>query len=176
MFTLFGGGTELLLDISEHNYLFDDVNVLFLSWTRFLLCMWPVYLPFYLADVTGLFNFLMWDRFYGLGWWVLGAFTAPFIDMEMKIVLPFIIEPLICASIDISYSYETWFLSHLKLMSLCQTIIFFFKTFLIASTFILVRAVLPRYKYTQLLKMCWEVFVPFLITYNIVVIFLLYIF
>lgn len=176
MFRLFGGGTELLLDFTYREFLFDDLTVLFVAWARFLLCIWPIYLPFYLCDVIDLFNFLMWDHTFGIGWWVIGACAAPFIDMETLVAHPLIIEPLLCAYVDASYFYETWFLNHLNLMSFCQTIVFFFKTFLIASTFILIRAVLPRYKYTQLLKMCWEVFVPFLITYNLVVIFLLYIF
>jgi len=33
------------------------------------------------------------------------------------------------------------------------------------NLFIFVRAVVPRYKYMQLIKMCWTVFIPFLLFY-----------
>lgn len=42
------------------------------------------------------------------------------------------------------------------------TIIFLIKIFLIASLFVVVRATMPRYKYTQLIIMCWKTFIPFL--------------
>jgi NADH-quinone oxidoreductase subunit H len=39
------------------------------------------------------------------------------------------------------------------------------KAFLVVNLFIYVRAVVPRYKYLQLIKMCWTVFIPFLLFY-----------
>ncbi len=39
------------------------------------------------------------------------------------------------------------------------------KAFVIVNLFIFVRAAVPRYKYLQLIKMCWTVFIPFLLFY-----------
>jgi NADH:ubiquinone oxidoreductase subunit H len=43
-----------------------------------------------------------------------------------------------------------------------QTFILFCKIYLIASLFVVIRASVPRYKYTQLILLCWKSFIPFL--------------
>ena len=45
------------------------------------------------------------------------------------------------------------------------------KAFIIVNLFIFVRAAVPRYKYLQLIKMCWTVFIPFLLFYILVCLF-----
>jgi NADH-quinone oxidoreductase subunit H len=45
------------------------------------------------------------------------------------------------------------------------------KSFIIINLFIFVRAAVPRYKYLQLIKMCWTVFIPFLLFYITVCLF-----
>jgi NADH:ubiquinone oxidoreductase subunit H len=41
-----------------------------------------------------------------------------------------------------------------------ESFIFFLKINLFSSLFIIIRACVPRYKYTQLLRVCWELFIP----------------
>lgn len=41
-----------------------------------------------------------------------------------------------------------------------ETIVVFIKSTLFSSLFVVIRACVPRYKFTQLLKLCWEVFIP----------------
>ena len=48
---------------------------------------------------------------------------------------------------------------------LFETFILSLKSFFIVNLFIYVRGVVPRYKYLQLIKMCWTVFIPFLLFY-----------
>ena len=45
------------------------------------------------------------------------------------------------------------------------------KSFIIVNLFIYVRAAVPRYKYLQLIKMCWTVFIPFLLFYILLILF-----
>ena len=45
------------------------------------------------------------------------------------------------------------------------------KSFIIVNLFIYVRAAVPRYKYLQLIKMCWTVFIPFLLFYILLTLF-----
>lgn len=45
------------------------------------------------------------------------------------------------------------------------------KSFIVVNLFIYVRAAVPRYKYLQLIKMCWTVFIPFLLFYILIALF-----
>jgi NADH:ubiquinone oxidoreductase subunit H len=44
-----------------------------------------------------------------------------------------------------------------------ETFILIVKSFCIASLFVIIRASVPRYKFVQLISICWEVFIPVLL-------------
>jgi NADH:ubiquinone oxidoreductase subunit H len=53
-----------------------------------------------------------------------------------------------------------------------ESFILFFKAFIIASLFIIIRAILPRYKFVQLIIACWEIFIPVLLFLFYLIIFI----
>jgi len=46
-----------------------------------------------------------------------------------------------------------------------QTVILSLKALAVASLFIFIRAILPRYKYTDVLQICWQILIPFIAFY-----------
>jgi hypothetical protein len=54
---------------------------------------------------------------------------------------------------------------------LLETSVLTIKAILIVLLFISIRAVAPRYKYIQLIKMCWSVFIPVLLLYLTLVVY-----
>ena len=56
--------------------------------------------------------------------------------------------------------------------SILETCILVIKSFFMVNLFIYVRAAVPRYKYLQLIKMCWTVFIPFLLFYILIYIYI----
>jgi NADH:ubiquinone oxidoreductase subunit H len=44
-----------------------------------------------------------------------------------------------------------------------ETFILIIKSFFVASLFVIIRASVPRYKFVQLISICWEVFIPILL-------------
>jgi len=63
-----------------------------------------------------------------------------------------------------SFNLSNYFFSIQNTLFL-ETLGLILKSFIIVNLFIYVRAVVPRYKYLQLIKMCWTVFIPFLLFY-----------
>jgi NADH-quinone oxidoreductase subunit H len=73
--------------------------------------------------------------------------------------------------IKTTFAYIYLILSILKVW-VFEPFILFFKTVVVASIFVLIRACVPRYKYTQLIKLCWEVFIPISFLFFLFIIFL----
>jgi NADH-quinone oxidoreductase subunit H len=46
------------------------------------------------------------------------------------------------------------------------------KTIFICFIFVLIRATLPRYRYDQLIDICWQIFLPFNLLYLVCLVFL----
>lgn len=49
---------------------------------------------------------------------------------------------------------------------------FVFKTLWVCFMFLMIRSILPRYRYDQLMFLCWKCFLPFVFSYSIFIIFL----
>jgi NADH-quinone oxidoreductase subunit H len=53
-----------------------------------------------------------------------------------------------------------------------ETLTLIIKSFIVASLFVVVRASVPRYKFTQLISLCWEVFIPMAILFFFIILIL----
>lgn len=94
------------------------------------------------------------------GW---GDFLAAYLQFKIKI------NNFIIFNFLLKYPSLCW-----NLLLLFQTLVVVVKSLLVANFFILVRACLPRYKYTQLIELCWRVFLPFIFVYFYIVMIISY--
>lgn len=130
---------------------------------------------FFLAEYNHilLMSFLFTILFLG-GWSLFGfniifsffdAFLGNYFINQYVYILKILLDFLYFL-LNINYQISNWFginpiiILDFIYIYIIESLILIFKSFIIASLFVIIRASVPRYKFTQLISICWEVFIP----------------